>query len=148
MSSSKPPISSGPTNAETPNSSMAQRRWRRSMYFRMIRAWRVGEIEFQCHLAWFVISKWLELRLAHGELEWSLKGNMLNSEVRSKERRSAWCGVLGGQGECWWWWRSPEWNWRARIQAKEHQCGLRSANGDWGGPIRLQKHHWGGGGIK
>ena len=62
MSSTKSPISSGPTNSETHNSSTAQRCWRRSLYFRMIQVWWVGEIEFQQHLAWFVISKGLELR--------------------------------------------------------------------------------------
>jgi len=40
----------------------------------MIPAWRVGEIEFQCRLARFVISKRLELRSASGESKWSLKG--------------------------------------------------------------------------
>jgi hypothetical protein len=52
----------------------------------------VGEIEFQSRLAQFVIFKWLELKLACGELKWSLIGNMINSggkEVRHKERRSA-----------------------------------------------------------
>jgi len=62
MSSTKSPISSGPTKEGTYNSSLVQRSWRSSLYFRMIRAWQVGEIEFQCHLAQFVISKMLELR--------------------------------------------------------------------------------------
>jgi len=62
MSSTKSPISSGPTNAGTNNSSTVQRSWRRSLYFRIIPAWRGGEIEFQCHLARFVISKRLEWR--------------------------------------------------------------------------------------
>jgi hypothetical protein len=34
----------------------------------------VGEIEFQCHVAQFVISKRLELRFASGESKWGLKG--------------------------------------------------------------------------
>jgi len=130
MSSTKSPISSGPTNAGTNNSSTAQRCWRRSQYFQMIWAWRVGEIEFECHLARFVISKRLELRLARSELKWSLKGNRMNSggkEVRHNERRSVWCGVLGRQWECWWRWRGAEWNWRVQIQAKEHRRGSRSA---------------------
>ena len=130
MSSSKSPIPSGPTNAGTHNASTAQRSWSHSLYFRMIRAWRVGEIEFQCHLALFVISTRLELRLARSELKWSLKRNMMNSggkEVRHQERRSVWCGVLGGKGECWWRWRSAEWNWGVQIQAKEHRQGSRSA---------------------
>ena len=60
--------------------------------------------------------------LARGESRWSLKGNMMNlrgKEVHYQERRSAWCGVQGGQGEWWWWWRSAEWNRGAQIQAKE-----------------------------
>jgi len=57
MSCTKSPIPSGSTNAETHNSSTAQRSWRRPLYFWMIWVWQVGEIEFQCHLARFVISK-------------------------------------------------------------------------------------------
>jgi len=53
--------------------------------------------------------------------------NSRGNEVRHQDRRSAWCGVRGGQGECWWWRRSAEWNWRAKIQAKERWRGLRSA---------------------
>jgi len=64
MSSTKSPISSGLTNAGTHNSSMVQRSWRRFLYFRMIQAWRVGEIEFQCRLARFVISKWFEIAVS------------------------------------------------------------------------------------
>jgi len=69
-------------------------------------------------------------RIACGESKWILKGNMINvgsKEVRHQERRSTWCGVQGGQGECWWWWRSAEWNWGAQIQAKQRWQGLRSA---------------------
>jgi len=61
-------------------------------------------------------------RLACGEIKYSLKGSMMNSgknKMRHQERRSAWCGVQGGQREWWWWWRSVEWNWGAPIQAKE-----------------------------
>ena len=49
-------------NAETRNLSRARRSCRCSVYLRMSRTWRVGGIEFQCRLAWFVISKRLELR--------------------------------------------------------------------------------------
>ena len=45
-----------------------------------------------------------------------------------QDRRSAWCGVWGGQGECWWWSRSAQWKWGAKIQAMEHWQGLRSAH--------------------
>jgi len=75
---------------------------------------------------WYL--KGLELRLACGESKWSLKGNMMNLRgkvMRHQERRSAWCGVRGGQGECWWW-SSEEWNWGAQIEAKERRRGLRS----------------------
>jgi hypothetical protein len=40
----------------------------------MIPALQVGEIEFQCRLARFVISQKLELSLGRGESKWSLKG--------------------------------------------------------------------------
>jgi len=54
--------------------------------------------------------------------------NLGENEVRHQERISAWCGVWGGQGECWWWWRSAEWNWGGKIQATERRPGLSSAN--------------------
>jgi len=72
----------------------------------------------------------VERRLANSESKWSFKCCMMNSggkQVGYQERRSAWCGVRGGQGECWWWWRSAEWNWRAQIQAKKRRRGLISA---------------------
>jgi len=56
MSCTTSPISLGPTNAGTHNSSTAQRSWRRSLYLPIIRTWQVAEIEVQCHLAQFVIS--------------------------------------------------------------------------------------------
>ena len=96
----------------------------------MIRTWQVGEIKFQCCLARCVISKRFELRLAHSELKWSLKGNMINSggkEVHHKERRSSWCGVLGQQGESWCQWGGAQWNSGAQIHAKECEWGSRSA---------------------
>jgi len=131
MSPTKSPISSGPTNTGTHNSSMAQRSWRHSLDFQIIPAWRMGEIEFQCHLTRFVISIRFELMSDPGESKWRWKGTMMNSggrEVRIQEKRSAWCGVRGGQGECWWWWKSAEWDWGAQIQANERRRGLRSAN--------------------
>jgi len=131
MSSTKSPIASGPPNAGTHNSSMAQGSWRFSLYCRMIRAWRVGEVEFQCRLDQCVISQRLGLRIARGEPKPSLKGNMMNSggkEECLQAGRSDWCGVQGGQGECWQGWRSAEWNWGAQIQAMECRQRLRSAN--------------------
>jgi hypothetical protein len=62
MSSTTSPIPSGPTNAETHNSSTAQKSWRHPLYFSRIQAWRVCKIEFQCCLARFVLSKRFELR--------------------------------------------------------------------------------------
>jgi len=128
MSSTKSPISSGLTNAGTHNSSTSQRSWSRTLYFRLIRAWRVGEIEFQCPLARFLISKRFELRLACSESEWSLKGNMINSEEKEmchQERRSAWCGVRGGQGECQGDWGAP--------------TGIEESQGDWGAPTGIEE---------
>jgi len=90
----------------------------------------VDEIELQSCLAPVWISKRLELRLARSESKWSLQANMIDSgekEVRHQKRSSAWCGVREGQGECWWSWRSAEWNWRAQIQAKECCQGLKNA---------------------
>jgi len=57
MSSNNSPIWSGLTNVGTHNSPKAQRSWRCSFHFRTIRAWQVGENEFLCCLARFVISK-------------------------------------------------------------------------------------------
>jgi len=111
ISSTKSPISSGLTNTRTRNSSMAQRRWWCSLNFRMIRAWGVGEIEFQCRLPQFVISTRLEVRLASGNQNGVWTVNMTNlgeNEVRHQEWRSAWCPGRGGQRECWWWWRRRE----------------------------------------
>jgi len=130
MSFTKSPISSGPIYTRTYNSSTVQRSWRCSLKFRMIWAWRAGEIEFQCCFARYVISKRLESRLAYGESKCSLKVTMINSgekDVHLQESRSAWCGVGGGHGECWWWWRSAEWNWGVQIKAKERRRRLRSA---------------------
>jgi len=96
--------------------------------------------------------------------------NSRGKEVLHQERRSAWCGVEGGQGEWWWWWRSAEWNWGAQIQAKErlssgaaHLCWAspkwrvvkslkwnrsapdRGRGGDWGAPIRQEERQPRGG---
>ena len=68
-------------------------------------------------------------RLGHNQTKWSLKGNRMNTEEKEvchQERRSAWCGVQGGQGECWCWWRSVEYNSGEQSQAKERRRGLRS----------------------
>ena len=58
----------------------------------MIRAWRVGEIEFQCRLAPFVMAKRLELRLARSESNKCLNGKY--DEFGGKR------GVPPGQEEC------------------------------------------------
>jgi len=130
MTSGKSPITWRLTNAGRPNSFTGQRSWRHFLIFQIIHPWQVGEIEFQCRLAPFVISRWLELRVACGESKRSLNSNTMNARekaVRYQQRRSAWYGVQGGQGECWWRWRSAECNWGAQIQAKEHLRGLKSA---------------------
>jgi len=57
MSSTKSLISLRSTNAGTHNSWTSLRSWRCSLYFQMIRAWQVGDIEFQCCLTRFLISK-------------------------------------------------------------------------------------------
>jgi len=90
-------------------------------------------------------------RLAPSESKWSLKGNMMNAEEKEvcrQERRSAWCGVRGGQGECWWWLRSTKCNWGEQSQANEGQRGLRSVYSaeqpsmlsiaEWGGMLRVR----------
>jgi len=54
------------------------------LYFQIIRAWRLGEITFQCRLAQFVILKRSELRLASSESNWILKGKY--DEFGGKQR--------------------------------------------------------------
>jgi hypothetical protein len=51
MSTSTSPISSGPTNTGTQNSSMAQCISRHSFHLLIIHTWRVADSEFQCHFA-------------------------------------------------------------------------------------------------
>ena len=129
MSSTKSPISSGPTNAGTHNSSTAQRGWRRSLYFQMIPAWRVGEIEFQCHLARFVISKWLEFRLASSESKWSLKGKY--DEFVGKR------GAPPGKEECLLW--SSRWARGVPMLMEERKMKLRGENPGQGAPTGIEE---------
>jgi hypothetical protein len=117
MSSTKSPISAGPTKAGTQISSTSQRCWRRSLYFRMIRAWRVGEIEFQCHLARFVVSNRLELRLASGESKSGLKGKY--DEFGGKR------GAPPGKEECLMW--SSRWARGVLMVMEKRRMELRSA---------------------
>ena len=68
--------------------------------------------------------------LARSESKCRLTRNIMNfeeKEVRHQQRRSTWCGVQGGQGECWCWWRSAECNWGEQSRAKESRWGLWSA---------------------
>jgi len=96
---------------------------------------------------WFEPGYWVKLKSNFVSLDmWYLNG--WNCEVRSQwiqmefereldesrgkdvhhqDRRSAWRGVQGGQGECWCWCRSVECNWGEQTQAKECRRGLRSA---------------------
>jgi len=109
MSTTISAIPSGPTNAGTHYSSTAQRSWRGSLYFRMIRTWRVGEIEFQNRLARFVISKWLELRGL-------LAGN----------QNGVWMAI-------WWiWWKERCATRKGGVPDVECRVGKGSADVDWG----------------
>jgi len=106
---------------------MVQRSWSRALYFWMIRAWRVGEIEFQSCLARLVISKGVgieaSLRWIQMEFEtqydefWGKRGAPPGKEE---------CLILGevvkGSAD-----GDAEWNWGARIQAKECWRGFRNA---------------------
>jgi len=129
MSSTKSPISSGQTNGGTHNSSTAQRSWRRSLYFRMIPAWRVGEIEFQCRLARFVISKRLEFRLASGESKWSLKGKY--DEFGRKR------GAPPGKEESLMW--SSRWARGVLLVIEERRMKLRGKNPCQGAPKGIEE---------
>jgi len=133
MSSTKSPISSGPTNAGTHNLWMQQSNWRPSLYFRMIRIWRVGEIEFQCRLALFVISDMLELR---GLLAVNQYGvwNAISWIWRKKRCATRIGGVPDvecrvGQG-------SGDVDGGARNVIEGSEAGPRSADGGWG--VRIQ----------
>jgi len=127
MSSTKSPISSGPTNAGTHNSSTAQRSWRRSLYFWMIQAWQVGEIEFQCRLARFVISKrvGIEVSLRWSKMEFERQydefGGKRGAPPGEEECQMS-CEVVNGSAD-----GDAQWNWGVQIQAKERRWGLRSA---------------------
>jgi len=100
MSSTNSPISSGPNNAGT-HIHPQRKEATRSLYFRMIPAWRVGEIEFQCCLARFVISKRVGIEVSDGDHN-ELKGKY--DEFGGKTRcapEEVWPeAVRGGQGEC------------------------------------------------
>ena len=126
MLSTKSPISSGLTHAGIHNSWTVQRSWRRSLYFRMIRAWRVGEIEFQCCLARFVISK-------RFGIEVSLQVNQ-NGDwkaiwwIRGKER----CATR--KEECLIWWARG-----VLIVMKEYRMKLRGANPGQEAPTGIEE---------
>jgi len=88
--------------------------------------------------------------LARSESKWSLKCNMMNleeNEVGHQQMKSTWCGVQGGQGECWCWWRSSECNWGEQSWAKEGPRWLKSVHSveqpsmlgitKWGGMLRV-----------
>jgi len=140
MSSTRSPISSGPTNAGTHNSSMSQRSWRHCLYFQMIRARRVGEIECQCHLPRFGISKRMELR---GQLAvnqngvwkaiWLIWGKK-RCATRKRGVPDAECRV--GQG-------SADGDGGARIEIEGHKSGPKSADKVQGAPILAKELRWG-----
>jgi len=78
----------------------------------------VGEIEFQCHLAQFVISKRLELRLASGESKWGLKGKY--DEFGGKR------GAPPGKEECLMW--SSRWAMGVLMVMEERRMKLSGEN--------------------
>jgi len=139
MSSTKSPTSSGPTNAGTQNSSTAQRSWRSSLFFRIIPAWQVGEIEFQCRLARFVISKRLEF--------WCLLAVNQNGVwntiwwIRRKKRcaTSRWgvpdveCRVSKGSADV---------DGGGRNVIEGSKAGPRWADRGWGAPIQQSSHSY------
>jgi hypothetical protein len=96
MSCTLPPRPSQPRNIRTYNLSTAWRSWRRSLYFRIIQAWRVGAIEFDFHLAQFVRSIILARWLATVNQTGVSKADMMKSggtKVCHQEWRSAWYEV-------------------------------------------------------
>ena len=129
MSSTKSPISSGPTNARTHKSAMARMSWRRSLYYRMIPAWRVGGIQFQCRSARFVISERLELRLARGESKWGLKGKY--DEFGGKR------GAPSGKDQCLMW--SLRWARGVLMVMAECRMKLKGENPGHGAPTGIEQ---------
>jgi len=133
MSSTESPTSSWPTNAATHNSAAVQRSWRHALYFRMIWAGRMGQIEFHCRLAQFVISKRFGIVL---RLWW------ITMEI---ERQ---CDEFGGKRgppqekkECLMW--CARWTKGVRMVMEEYRMILRGANpgqgapmGDWKAPMQ------------
>ena len=167
MSSTPSSISSGPTKAGTHHSSMAQITWRCSLFLLIICTWQVAEIEFQCHLAWFVISNTSAMRpeLAANP-NGCLKGNMIYSDEKGEQLPAKVECQMGSavlkrevHSRCW---RGVEWKrrvpnlgcgvlmgfeehpyWRRRAETWAGQeCGMlyRSTKPARGAPMGIEDH--------
>jgi len=99
------------------------------LYFRMIPAWRVSEIEFQCRLAQYVISERLELRLASGESKWGLKGKY--DKFGGKQ------GAPPGKEECLMW--SLWWARGVQMVMKERRMKLSGENPGQRAPTGIEE---------
>jgi len=130
MSSTKSPISSGPTNAGTRNSSMAQKSWRLLLYFRMIWFWQMGEIAVQCRLAWFVISQSYGLKAS---LKWiKMEFERQYDKFRGKRGVSPWKeeGLMSCVG----------WAMGVRMVIKECRMKLKAADQGPGATMGIEEH--------
>jgi len=96
----------------------------------MISAWPVGDIQFHCRLARFVISKRLELRLGTGESIWGMKGKY--DKVGGKH------GMLPGNEECLMW--SSRWAIGVLMVMEEHRMKLRGQNPGQGVQTGIEEH--------
>jgi len=139
MSSTKSPISSGPTYAGAHNSSTVQRSWRCLLYFQMIRARRGCEIEFQCRLAQFVISKRFGTEVS---MRW------ITMEVeRQYDEFGGMRGAPPGKEECLI--SCPRWARGVLMVMEECRMKLRGANPGQGAPMGIEERlcsgaaHWG-----
>jgi len=129
MSSTQSPILSGPTNVGIHNSSTAHKSWRHSLYFRMIRAWWLGEIEFQRCLVWFVISK------GYG-IEVSLQWIKMEIERQYNELGGRW-GVPPGIEE--WLMLCARWARGVLTVMEECRMKLMGANPGQGALTRIEE---------
>jgi len=114
MSSITSPISSGPIQAGSHNSALAQRICRYSLFLLMIGTWWVPEIKVQCHFEWFLISNKHVIR--HSVIvnqDEDLKRNMIYLDKQWDQQpgtvdclkgRAVW--KRWGYRRCW---RSREW---------------------------------------
>jgi len=129
MSSTKYPISAGPTNVGIYNSSTAQWSWWRLLNFGMIWAWSVGEIEFQCRFPRSVLSKRVGIEVSSRritmEFEWQY------DKFGGKR------GVPQGKAECLLW--CARWARGVVMVMEECRMKLRGANPGQGAPMGIEK---------